>query len=207
VARYYVMIILLLAATQVWGQRRKIQKTEDDFQTEYTIGLATAFNGISGLEMEMTMKNRNGGTSNSTLSLTGGYSSRYAGFSSPLDTSAAGTKTNKWIHGIGGAVTLNNYFKNPKQGGYWAIGVTGNYYFKKSTVTNVVGNSLVVSQITNLKTFSVLGKIGYKFLLPSRSSLRADIGVGLMGSPFTNSSSSDINGFFVTAGCSLLFKL
>jgi hypothetical protein len=203
--RFLLMILVLLTANPTYAQRKNIQKNDDNFKADYSLGLATGFNNISGLQLEMTMKNRSGSVSSSTLSVIGGYSSRYAGFSAAFDST--GNKTKEWVHGLGAAVILTNFFQKLREGPFWSVGITGNLYFKKAIETTIdnFGQGIVL-KTTNLKTFSVFGEIGYQWLV-GRYAVRPHVGLGLMGSPFASTSSSDINGFLITAGCSLLLKL
>ncbi len=206
ILRYFFLILIFIASSHLLAQNRRTQKTEDTFNPQYALGLAAGLNNVSGAEFDMIIKNREGGVSKSTLSLIGGYSSRWTGFTSTFDTT--GKKTKAWVGGLGVAVVLNNYLFKLNEGAFWALGVTGNVYFRRSVdvLVDNLGNPVVLKG-SHLKTFSLFGEIGYQWPVGSRYYLRSHLGAGLMGSPFASSSSSDINGFLFSAGCSLLFKL
>jgi hypothetical protein len=154
------------------------------------------------------MKSKSGSSSRSTFSLIGGYTSRYSKIE--IDEITARTES-QWIHGVGGGLVLNNYINSYKEGLYWSVGASGNYYFKKgiaSTIEDVTPDSAIIvnHKSANLKTFSVFLLAGYKYNLTEKYALKPNIGVGIMGSPFESSSSSEINGLYVNVGCSVIFK-
>lgn len=209
--RFFLLVLLLaFTANSAHAQVRKKRSTPEtsNFKTQHFLGAIAQFNNLSGIEWEMTMKNKGGGSSKSTFSLIGGYASRYTKIE--IDEITARTQT-QWIHGVGGALILNNYIHNHKEGPYWSVGASGNYYFKKgiaSSLEEITPDSLIIvnRQSSNLKTFSVFLIAGYKYKINDRYALKPQIGAGIMGSPFKSSSSSEINGFFVNVGCAVLFK-
>lgn len=222
----FLLIVLLFTLTtdsaQSQVRKKRTGVTTSDFATQHFIGPIVQFNNVSGIEWEMTMKNKSGGSSKSTFSLIGGYASRLGkvDFIKPInlnnETVEIRAKKTEWVNGVGGAIVLNNYIENFKEGPYWSVGASGNYYFKKgvgsSYVDSVRQNDNTYKTVevnyptTNLKTFSVFALVGYKYLLGDRYAIKPQLGAGIMGSPFRSSSSSGINGFFVNIGCSVLFK-
>ncbi len=206
------ILLVLFAAESGHAQIRKKRtpKTPSTFKVQHFVGPIAQFNNISGIEWEMTMPNRSGNKTKSTFSLIGGYSSRYGktDYVKPFnDTIELKKNKTQWVHGLGAAVVLNNFIKNNKEGFYWSVGASGNYYFKKGIATQLVGaEGIAYKKSKELKTFSVFLITGYKHNLNDRYSIKPSLGAGLMGSPFRSSSSSALNGFFVNAGCSFLYE-
>lgn len=212
ILRLFLFFFLILFAVEPsYAQVRKKRtpgKTSTDFKVQHFVGPIVQFNNISGIEWEMTMQNKSGSSSKSTFSLIGGYASRYTDIE--IDEITARTQK-EWIHGVGGGIVLNNYTKSYKEGLYWSVGATSNYYFKRGIASSIEeitpDSAIIVNHLSkNLKTFSVFLIGGYKFNITERMALKPNIGFGLMGSPFRSSSSSEINGFFINAGCSFIFK-
>ncbi|MBL7996978.1 hypothetical protein JNM05_16550 [bacterium] len=209
--KYVLFVLLILFAadsTQAQARKKRTPAQSSDSKMQHFIGPIAQFNNISGIEWEMSMKNKTGSSSRSTFSLIGGFASRYSKIE--IDEITARTET-RWINGVGGAVVLNNYINSYKEGPYWAVGASGNYYFKKgiaSSIEEVTPDSAIIvnDKSGNLKTFSVFLIAGYKFRLSDKYAIKPQIGAGIMGSPFRSSSSSEINGLFVNLGCSIIFK-
>lgn len=221
------LLIFLIAFTadssQSQVKKKRASVKTSNFTPLYFIGPVAQFNNITGVELEVTMKNKNGSSSKSTFSLIGGYASRYGkvDFIKPIifsnETIEIKAKKTEWIHGLGGAMVLNNYIESFKNGFYWSVGVSGNYFFKKGIATSYIDSVLqtdgsyetreVNYKTTNLKTMTVFLITGYKYNLTDKYALKPNLGLGIMGSPFRSSSASAINGFFVNAGCSVIFKL
>ena len=208
-----ILLLIFLIAFAADSSQSQIRKKRtavktSNFKTQHFVGPIVQFNNITGVEWEMTMKNQGGSSSKSTFSLIGGYASRY----SEIEVDAITARTeSQWIHGVGGGIILNNYIISQKEGPYWSVGASGNYYFKKGIVSSVEDvtpdSSIIVNhKSANLKTFSVFLLAGYKLKLTDTYAIKPNIGVGLMGSPFESSSSSEINGFFVNVGCAVIFK-
>ncbi len=179
------------AAPAAAEAQRKVttRKDKPKIKTTQFVGFMTSFNNLTGPLWEFQVTTKKQKTSRQTVTLIGGYSSRWETFKN--DTIGR-SSSREWIHGIGGAATLNHYSDMIGQGLVWSLGVSGNIYFRDSR---------------KLKTLSVFGLLAYRTSVGSRSLLAPHIGFGLMGSPFASSSRSDINGAYVLAGCSWVMKL
>jgi hypothetical protein len=202
------LIVFTADSSQSQIRKKRTPAKTSNFKTQHFIGPIAQFNNITGIEWEMTMKSQSGSSSRSSFSLIGGYTSRYSKIE--IDEITARTES-QWIHGVGGGLILNNYINSYKEGFYWSVGASGNYYFKKgiaSSIEEVTPDSSIIvnHKSANLKTFSVFLLAGYKYNLTEKYALKPNIGVGIMGSPFESSSSSEINGLYVNVGCSVIFK-
>lgn len=206
------LLVFLIAFTADSSQsqirKKRTPANTSNFKTQHFIGPIAQFNNITGIEWEMTMKSRSGSSSRSSFSLIGGYASRYSKIE--VDELTARTES-QWIHGVGGGLVLNNYINSHKEGPYWSVGASGNYYFKKgiaSSIEEVTPDSSIIvnHKSSNLKTFTVFLLAGYKINLSEKYALKPNMGLGIMGSPFESSSSSEINGIFFNIGCSVIFK-
>jgi len=195
-SKFVLCILVFLISFSGYAQKRqkKEQMQSSGEVTKYA-GAVVNFNNITGALLEISLRNRSGSVSKSTIVLVGGYASRYVGFEDDL----TGQTKKEWVHGVGGGVVLNNYIRNLKEGMFWSIGVAGNLYFKHSDQPEKFSNQL--------KSFSVFGQFGYKMRLEEKIFLQPYVGVGLMGSPFRSSSSSDINGGYLMIGSALNFRI
>ena len=209
----FISLILILGfafdSSQAQVRKKRSYSESSGFKAKHFIGAIGQFNNITGIEWEMTMKNKSGSSSKSTFSLIGGYASRYSKIAINEFTSRTETQ---WINGVGGAIVLNNYINSYKEGPFWSVGASGNYYFKKGITSSIVditpdSSVIVNAKSVNMKTFSVFLIAGYKYKLSDRYALKPQVGAGIMGSPFRSSSASKINGLFVNVGCSVIFKL
>lgn len=208
-----VLLLVFLIAFTADSSQSQIRKKRtpaktSNFKTQHFIGPIAQFNNITGIEWEMTMKSQSGKSSRSSFSLIGGYASRYSKIE--VDELTARTES-QWIHGVGGGLVLNNYINSYKEGLYWSVGASGNYYFKKGIASRIEeitpDSSIIVNhKSSNLKTFTVFLLAGYKINLSEKYALKPNMGLGIMGSPFESSSSSEINGIFFNIGCSVIFK-
>lgn len=153
------------------------------------LGAVSLFNHISGAMWEVQLSNRGRLSSRSTFALLGGYSSRFVHFKN--DTLGRPSR-DRWLHGVGGALVLNNYTRKIGEGFAWSLGVSGNLYFDEPV---------------DLKTFSLFGMMSYRWPVGSKSSISPHLGVGLMGSIFRSTLGSDVNSIYVMGGCSWLFKM
>lgn len=209
-----ILFLVFLIAFTTDSSQSQIRKKKEPPRTHpiskrsIFIGPIAQFNNITGIEWEMTMKSQSGSSSRSSFSLIGGYASRYSKIE--VDELTARTES-QWIHGVGGGLVLNNYINSHKEGPYWSVGASGNYYFKKgiaSSIEEVTPDSSIIvnHKSSNLKTFTVFLLAGYKINLSEKYALKPNLGLGIMGSPFESSSSSEINGIFVNIGCSVIFK-
>jgi hypothetical protein len=182
--------ILLLAPSATEAQRKvTTRKEKPKAKTTQFVGVMTSFNNLTGPLWEFQVTTKKQKTSRNTVTLVGGYSSRWETFKS--DT-VGRSSSREWIHGIGGAAMLNHYSEKIGPGLVWSLGVSGNIYFRDQR---------------KLKTLSVFGLVAYRTPVGSRSMVAPHIGFGLMGSPFASTSSSDINGAYILAGCSWVMKL
>lgn len=200
VKRLLLMAWIIVSVLPAWSQaRRKTQpKSQTKVQTgevsHYLLG-TTSFNNITGVAYEMGLRNKYGAVSRSTVSLVGGYSSRYSDFEDP----ATFNVNKKWIHGVGFAVILNNYIDKTDEGFVWNAGVSGNLFFEHSEADKKFSNQL--------KTYSVFLLGGYRGKMGDRYFIQPSLGAGIMGSSFKSSTGSEINGLYMTGGIAFGFKL
>lgn len=188
-------LIALLCADGSAQTRRPRRETKRIIgETTHFWGATASFNGISGLHYEWGLRSKSGAVSRSTFSIAVGYSSRWASFEDEITF----TKSSEWVHGAGTGIMFHNYISSPDEGLVWALGISGNVFFKHTDQPEKFSNQL--------KTYAVFGHVGYRLKSGSDWVVTPVLGAGIMGSSFKSSTSSDINGLYVTLGASLSLK-
>ena len=190
--KYFIIFILSLtfcvtAESQI---KQPLQRKKDAPKGSHFIGLTAGVNQISGLTWEFQLKNSKGKLSGSTLSITGGYSSRYPKYD--IDTNIYISKKREWTHGLGFTAMINNYFSKNLKELYFSIGIGGHYFIRKEE---------------RLKTANVLAFVGYKKALGEKWYIQAQTGACIMGSNLKSSSGSEINGFYFAFQSTVFYQL
>ncbi len=163
-------------------------------ETTHFWGVSASFNGISGFHYEWGLRNKSGAVSRSTFAVAAGYSSRLASFENEVTFN----ESSEWVHGAGMGIMFNNYITSPDEGLVWALGISGQIFFKHTDKPEKFSNQL--------KNYAVFGHVGYRLKSGTRMVVTPVLGVGIMGSSFKSSTSSDINGLYGSLGASLSLK-
>lgn len=196
IIKFYIIFILSLSfcVTAESQIKQPLQRKKDAPKGSHFIGMTAGVNQISGLTWEFQLKNNKGQLSGSTLSLIGGYSSRYPKYDvlTRIDTNIFISKKREWTHGLGFTAMINNYFSKSLNELYFSIGIGGHYFIRKEQ---------------RLKTANVLAFVGYKKALGEQWYLQAQTGACIMGSNLKSSSGSDINGFYFAFQSAVYYRL
>lgn len=191
---WFLLIFFIISESVIAQTKSPLLRRKDAPKGTESFGVAAGFNQISGLTWEFQLKDKRGQLSRSTLSLSGGYSSRYPEFETItiIDSIPYITKKRVWTHGVGASGMINNYLQKNLQGWMLSFGVAGHVFFKNKQL---------------LKTMSVTALAGYKKTWSSKLFLQAQVGAAVMGTPLKSSSGSEINGFFIMARTVLQYRI
>lgn len=205
---YGVLTVLIVwSSSDLNAQRRrpdvKPAEKSSSSPTSY-LGVTANYNYLSGIEWEASLSGRKKKTSRSTFSILAGQSSRFGSFKLDEQTD----KKTSFVNGIGAGVAIHNYLDRINRGVYWSVGVAGHYYFHSFVDQGINdADQITYTKYKNLKTFSIFGGAGYQWKTQTNQNLKAQVFLGVMGSPFKSSSPASINGFYYGAGIGYMFRL
>ncbi len=188
------LLPLIFCVDAVSQVKQPLQRKKDLPKAFQSLGLTAGFNQISGLSWEFQLTDKQGQFTRSTVTFTGGYSSRWPEYEKLIrkDSSAYLKYEREWTHGAGFSGALNYYLKNDLEGMYWTVAAGGHIFFRPGQ---------------HLKTMNVSVFFGYKKRLNENIDFHTQAGAGLMGSPFKSTSNSSVNGVYAAVTASLQYRI
>lgn len=186
---FWLLLAAIITGSAVEAQTRKpLRRKSAPEKPNYHLFVTSGVNQVTGPGVEFNLRNRDGALTRSSLSVIAGYSTRYEKFFS--NTSVIGRW--EWVHGAGIAGIINNYKDVKLSRYYWGLGISGHIFLREKKP---------------LKTFAAFGHGGFKRFISSAAFVDIHLGAGIMGSPLSSSSRSDINGLYLNGGAAIGFAL